>query len=281
MNNSSDIFNEDEWNELCDTVAQDQLAENETELRAATVRQLIWQHIEELEISVSVGADPTHYDSDFEDLLCSVSEMLSDLPGDESEDQHEQRAAAVAREIWDQEVRVLVQIMQSLHDHLYANLTETERNVQKKALMAYVIASSDEQDDTDQWLPLIDAVFQGEPLDLTCSDDLDLLAKAFGEVADLNSRPEVKLCQSLLTALGVPDIDEEAPGEYDFATLEARTYAARDITEITMTYNSAAHTPDRQSKIHSIVRQYGIDQSYLPAILALTESFGEESEIQR
>jgi hypothetical protein len=271
---ASEPFNDNELAAFFTLESEKQLTAQRIEQEHAFVQQRLWNAVEQLEMDLAVGSNPEQHDDDFEALVNTIDTLIDTLPPNTDPDySRKEHVRAIANGIWDEQVAMLEQISMALDMQLHGTISPADKAQMKKKIMARIIIRDD---NTEDWLQLADAVLEGEALDSNNPDDFEYVTEALEVAANLDSSPEMKLYDSVLKSLGVPDLSQDIPDDYDMNLLELLTYVARDITEAAITHGHRAQQPDRHSSIHEVLQTYGlIEEVDTEAVLKLSDDYAE------
>lgn len=268
---SPEAFNEQELFALFDAEEQSKAETEKTNQQYEIIHERLWSAIETLEIDTACGPDPAEYEQEY-DVLVDV--LLATVEGDLSAEDRalaEQYVHARAQDIWDNDCKVIATIALAIEAQLFPTPETTAGNLIKKTLTANLAAKGV---NTERWLPLIDYVLEGEPLDPTSSEDMDIIAQALETEANADNTPEAELYNTLLTVLGVPEPETAIDDPIEFQKLNYLTLAARDLTELTYYLPGETEQPNRHEKLHQVLREYNVtDESAIEIIFQLTDSF--------
>ena len=243
------------------------------------VADRVWTAIETLNMDLAVSRDPSVHQDDFNALEKEIAQIIDTLPENhDPEYSKSEHIHAIANSLWDEQTMRIEQISIALDTQLYGNISAAEKAFLKKKVMARIMVHGDGQ---EPWLSLADTVLDGDALDLNNPDDYEFITEALEITANLENAPEVKLFDSILTLLGVPNLSEDIPENYDMDHVELLTFAARDITEAAIVKVQADQQPERYSSIHEIVRSYGLqDDVDVQSIFKLADSYAEQKIAQ-
>jgi hypothetical protein len=271
---ASEQFNDSEMAAFFDTEMQRQIETMRVEHEHDIVSDRLWAAVDSLDMDLDVSRDPSSHEDDFSSLVTVVADMVDALPlnidADYSRDEH---VRAIANGIWDEQIMMLEQTSLALDMQLHGNIPDSEKALIKKKLMARILIKGEGQ---EQWLALADAVLDGDPLDLDNPDDFAMITEALEIAANLDNTPEIKLYDSILTLLGVPDLSQDLPEGCDIDQIELMTYVARDITEAALCKAGQSQQPDRHSTINEIIQTYGmVGEIDLTTVCKLADSYAE------
>lgn len=276
---SSEQFSDNEMEAFLDAEMRTQIDVMRVEQEREIVADRVWSAINTLDMNLAVTRDPLEHEDQFTELKKEVAEIISLLPQSTAADYSlADHIEAIANSIWDEQIMMIEQIALALDTQLHGSLPLSEKALIKKKIMARIAIKDDNQKD---WLALADAVLDGDPLDTTNPDDFAVITEALEIAANLDNTPEVKLYDSVLSALGVPDLSQEIPADYDLAQIELLTYAARDIAEATFCKADQAQQPDRHATIHEVIRDYGlVDEVDVQTICTLADAYATSKSLQ-
>jgi hypothetical protein len=271
---ASEQFNDSDMEAFFDAEMQKQIDTMRIEHEHSIVSDRLWTAVESLEMDLAVSKNLSAHEDDFSDLVEVVGEIVDSLPQNSEPDySRDQHIHAIANSIWDEQVMMLEQTSLALDMQLHGSIPASEKALIKKKLMARIIIKGEGQ---EQWLALADAALDGDPLDLNDPEDFEMITEALEIAANLENTPEVKLYDSVLTLLGVPDLSQDIPDDYDMDQIELLTYAARDIAEAAFCKAGQSQQPDRHSTIHEVLQSYGlIEDVDLSTVFKLADSYAE------
>jgi predicted nucleic acid-binding OB-fold protein len=267
-------FNDSEMEAFFDAEMHKQIDSMRIEHEHSMVADRVWAAVESLDMPLAVSRNPAAHDDDFSALLEEVAEIVDMLPQDNQADSpRDEHIRGIANMIWDEQIMMLEQTSLALDMQLHGDISVSEKVLIKKKLMARIIVKNENQ---EQWLKLADAVLDGDPLNLNSPEDLTMITEALEIAANLDNTPEVKLYDNVLTLLGVPDLSQDIPEDYDMDQIELLTYAARDITEAALCKAGKLQQPDRHSTVHEVILAYGLTRDVdLSKVFKLIDSYAE------
>lgn len=272
-------FDDSELDTFFDTESQKELDQLRRESEHAIVNDRVWSAIEALNMDIAISRNPSAHKDDFNALMSEVAEVIDILPPNDTPNYSKQdHIRSLADAIWSEQDARIEQMAIALDMQLHGNISPTEKATMKKKIMARIMISGNNQ---EQWLALADTVLDGEALDLNNPDDYEMITEAMEIVANIENTLEVRLYDSILEALGVPDLNQDIPENYDLNEVKRLTLVARDISETTFTKIEATQQPERYSAIHEIVRSHGLqDEINLPLLFELVDSYAEQKIAQ-
>lgn len=267
-------FDASELDTFFDIESQKELDKLRLESEHAIVEDRVWAAIDSLDMDLAISRDVNTHETHFNTLITEIAEIVDTLPvNTEPRYSKQDHARAIANEIWDEQVMMIEQISIALDMQLHGNIPSAEKMTIKKKIMARLLISDNNQ---EQWLALTDAVLDGDAIDPNNPEDYEFITEALEITVNLDNSPEIKLYDSILAHLGVPELSEDIPDDYDIEEVEHLVFAARDITEATLTKVQATQQPERHSSIHTILRSYNLTNDIdLQGLLKLVDSYAE------